>query len=85
MQLRLAMREEGGMWNAYVATTGTMDGAILIGSAAIAPLKANPDLKDRFMRLMQDVMADTIKRTTGATATNWTVRQAPVTDRGGKA
>lgn len=85
MKLRLAMREEGGLWNAYIAETGSMKGAILIGSVAIAPLKANPDLKERYMQLMQDVMSDALKRTTGATTSDWDIRQAPETERGGKA
>jgi len=39
---RLAMRHEGTNWNAYYASTETMEGAILLGSIAMRFIINNP-------------------------------------------
>lgn len=86
MKLRLAMREEGAFWNAYIAETGTMRGALLIGCIPMAAVRHNFDLKMRFMGVMQEVMADAIKGVTGSDVSNWLdARTAPESERGGHA
>jgi hypothetical protein len=42
---RLAMRHEGNMWNAYYAMVGTMEGAIPLGSIAMAAIESNEKRK----------------------------------------
>ena len=71
MQLRLAMRHEGNFWNAYVAPTGTMDGAILIGSIAFGLVQKDALMKDGFMALMMMGMEATIEKVTGAKTDAW--------------
>lgn len=61
---RLAFRHEGHWWNAYVAPPDTMQGALLIGSIAMAGVQRK-DRKEAFMRLMRDVHADLIEGATG--------------------
>lgn len=85
MKMRLALRVEGDMWNAYAAQMGTMKGAFLIGSIAMGPIRANPDTKQRFMDLMQDVFRDTLKSATGADVSDFEVSRAPEHERSGRA
>ena len=61
---RLAMREEGDLWNAYYARPGTMDGAIFLGSIRKAFVVQAPR-KIVFMHLMQQAVSDIIEETTG--------------------
>jgi hypothetical protein len=83
--LRLAMREEGSFWNAYIAETSTMRGALLIGCIPMADVRNNIAIKTRFMGLMQDVMTESINEATGAEVSDYEVRPAPEIERGGKA
>jgi hypothetical protein len=61
---RLALRHEGNFWNAYYALQGTMDGAVLLGSIAMA-IAIMPDRKCAFMTLMKEAVADIIEEETG--------------------
>ncbi len=63
---RLAMRVEGRCWNAYYALTDTMDGAVYLGSIAMAAVLDNPDRKRVFMDMMKDVVSDIIEEKMGA-------------------
>jgi len=85
MKLRLAMREEGAFWNAYIAQTATMDGAVHIGSIGVGAVRANPEIKDRFMRLMQDAFADALSRSMGVPVDEWDIARAPEHERAGRA
>lgn len=85
MKLRLALREEGGFWNAYLARIDTMVDARLIGSIAIGAVNKNPEVKEVFQALMQKVMADGIEELTGSPPDAWDVRPASEPDRGGHA
>jgi hypothetical protein len=58
---RLAMRQEGGIWNAYYALNATMDDAILLGSIAIGGIVDNPARREAFLEMMQDMVADIIE------------------------
>jgi hypothetical protein len=83
MKLRLALREEGSFWNAYIARADTMEGAKLIGSILMGPVRRNPDVKADFMALMKTVLADGIKEFTGEEPTKWDERAAPESERSG--
>lgn len=85
MKLRIAMREEGYFWNAYIANTDTMKGALLIGSIAIGAVKSNPDLKARFVDLMQNTFADALTRQMGIPVEKWDIASAPEHERSGRA
>ncbi len=85
MKLRVALREEGASWNAYIAEVGTMEGAVLIGSIGIGAVKANPDFKDRFIELMKDVFADGLARSMGVSVEKWDIASAPQHERAGHA
>lgn len=62
---RLALRLEGDNWNAYYAQTGTMEGAVFLGSLSMA-FAAIPARKEQFMALMRECVADVIQEATGA-------------------
>lgn len=83
MNIRLALREEGSFWNAYMAQAGTMDGAKLIGSIAIGAVRKNPEIKATFMAVMQQVMADAIEDVTGNPPEKWDVQAGPEAERAG--
>ena len=78
---RLAMRHEGNSWNAYYALTGTMSGAIPLGSIA---MRANAERKQAFMDMMRDMVADIIEEESGHRPT-WPEgpQPAPETERAG--
>lgn len=81
---RLAMRVEGESWMAYYALTGTMDGALLLGSIRMT-LVADPKRKKAFMYLMRDCVADMIEQATGQRP-DWNgERPAPEHERAGRA
>lgn len=81
---RVALREEGEMWNAYYALPDTMDDAIFLGSIKIAAVKSNPERKEEFIALMRGVIGDLIKEQTGF-APSWKLESAPEHERAGRA
>ena len=62
---RLALRHEGNFWNAYYALVGSMDGALLLGSIAMAAVTNNPDRKEAFMDMMRGVVSDLLEQNVG--------------------
>jgi len=62
---RLAMRQEGGNWNAYYAMADSMDGAIFLGSIRLGAVVGHPDRKKAFMNLMRDLVGEIIEDKTG--------------------
>ena len=80
---RLAFRVEGTMWNAYWALPDTMEGALLIGSIAMAAVQ-NVKRKHTFMILMKDAVAS-IFAEKGIEIDRWTTQSAPEHERGGNA
>lgn len=54
---RLALRVEGDNWNAYYAQTGTMDGAIFLGSIRMGLVATNIARKQQFMDLTLGLVA----------------------------
>jgi hypothetical protein len=81
IQLRLALRHEGDWWNAYVAPPNTMKGSLQIGSILIRPCATDPDLKQRFMSLMQDVLGMAVEDITGTEIEEWHEHPAPEYER----
>ena len=81
---RLALRREGNMWNAYVAALNTMDGAVVIGSIAMAAVVDNPTRKAAFQRMMTEIVAEMIHAQTGQTP-GMNEREAPPNERAGNA
>ena len=61
---RLALRVEGGFWNAYYAQQGTMTDAILLASIRMQYVQT-PERKRAFMDLMRECVADTIEEIVG--------------------
>jgi hypothetical protein len=83
MKVRLALREEGPSWNAYMALPDTMKDAKLIGSIAMGAVRKNPEIKDGFMKLMQMVLADAVEAVTGEAPEAWDIGPAPEAERAG--
>jgi len=80
---RLALRHEGKMWNAYFALPNTMDGAVFLGSIAVAAVIDNVNRKEDFMRLMKSFVADILADRAGARLLWWDAHEAPESERGG--
>jgi hypothetical protein len=57
---RLALRDEGKFWNAYVAEVGTMDGARLIGSL-LMDIARIPAHKEAFISLMKAALTSILE------------------------
>jgi hypothetical protein len=83
MKIRLALREEGSFWNAYLASPDTMEGAKLIGSIMIGAVRKNPQLKDAFREIMQQALADSVQEITGKAPEFDVVGPAPQHERAG--
>lgn len=61
---RLAMREEGDLWNAYYAMPDSMKDAIFLGSIKLRFIQ-NETMKKLFMDLMRESVGDLIEEQTG--------------------
>jgi len=85
MKVRLALREEGNFWNAYMAQMGTMDNAKLIGSIVLGAAMKDPKIKQDFMNLMMRVMGLAIKEVSGSEPEKWETTTAPESERSGNA
>jgi hypothetical protein len=82
MPFRLALRQEGTLWNAYLATSDSMDNAMLLGSIKLSVVKNSEVRKREFMDLMTAVVADAVKETTGLDPL-FAERPAPESERSG--
>lgn len=85
VRLRLAMRREGSLWNAYLARVGTMEGAMLLGSIRMT-LAADEKVKEAFMGVMRLAMTVAALEATGVELA-WPEgpQPAPESERGGNA
>jgi hypothetical protein len=83
--VRIAFREEGLMWNAYMALPDTMAGAKLLGSILMAPAARDPAIKEKFMEVMKQVLALAITDLTGQYPDEWYEKPAPEGERSGNA
>lgn len=82
---RLAMRQEGGNWNAYYALPDTMEAPIFIGSIRMAVVIGKPEKKAAFMDIMRDVISDIIEEQTGVRPVWGGATSAPEHERAGNA
>lgn len=79
---RLALRQEGGFWNAYYAQTGTMAGAFLLGSIDLQFVQSQ-ERKDAFVALMREAVGDLIEKATGIRPIWGGLERAPEHERAG--
>ena len=84
MPVRLAFREEGPMWNCYMAQMGTMEGSYIIGSIAMGAVRKNPAIKQAFMDLMKQVLSLAVVDLTGAEPEKWFEQDAPPHEKAGR-
>jgi hypothetical protein len=82
--IRLALRVEGDWWVAYIAKTGTMDGAFEIARVAMGIVRPNERLKQLFVDLAQGGLEDAL-RSAGADPISWSEEPAPQHERSGRA
>lgn len=82
---RLAMRQEGNMWNAYYALPDTMNDALLIGSIAMAAVEESEERREQFLNLMGDFVADMLEKQVGFRPEMSDPEPAPLHERGGNA
>ena len=82
---RLAMRQEGGMWNAYYALEETMDGAVFLGSIRMTAIIGYPERREKFLGMMRDIVADILEETIGERPSWGGEEVAPEHERSGSA
>jgi hypothetical protein len=82
---RLAMRQEGGNWNAYYALPDSMEKPIFLGSIRMGAITTNQERKQAFMDMMRDVVSDIIESETGVRPTWGGPTSAPEHERAGEA
>ena len=80
---RLAMRHEGKMWNAYFAKPGTMEGALHIGSIAMAGVANNPKRHNAFLTMMTELVCEILEDVSGTMPTWGAPELAPEHERAG--
>jgi hypothetical protein len=81
---RLAFREEGNLWNAYWASVGTMEDAILLASVNMQLVKTKKR-HDQFLELVREMAGDLIEEHAGVRPTWPEPEIAPEHERGGNA
>lgn len=82
---RIALRVEGDNWVAYWADVGTMEGAILLGSIAMAFVNHSPKRKAEFIELMNQCAADALEDILGTRPTWNEPHAAPENEKSGNA
>lgn len=82
--VRLAIRREGKLVNAYLATAGSMDGAILMGSILRSIVARDDALWERWKAVMTDAMRNAVEDTFGQRP-DVTERPAPPHEKAGEA
>ncbi len=84
---RVALREEGEYWNAYLAQINTMEDSLLVASIRLDIVYNDPIAKNAFMELAKHIMKNTLE-SIGAEVTRWDLKSAPdheKKDKSGKA
>jgi len=82
--IRLAFREEGEFWNAYITSTDTMVGSLLLGSIRMAAVRRGSKARLAFMEAMKASLAAAIKET-GVEVSGWNDPvEAPAHERTGR-
>jgi len=82
MPFRLALRQEGPMWNAYLAPAGSMDNALLLGSIRLSVVEKDRIAKEAFMNLMVSIVGNAVEEVLGVKP-EWVERGAPSYEREG--
>ncbi len=85
MSMRLAIRQEGPMVNAYVATTTDMAKAIHIGSMSTGILNMRPELFEQFKALMTAGMTALVEVGSGGKVLGMFEQPAPEHEKAGHA
>ena len=67
--VRLALRQEGADWVAYLAMSDTMEGAVVVGTIKMAFIADRPDRMKTFTTLMQACVAGIVESVTGCQVT----------------
>ena len=80
---RIAIRHEGNFLVAYLAPCDTMNDAIVIGSIAYARVQKNKELKEKFIKLMQEVMTDIVENELNLPIEGWERVKAPEHEKAG--
>lgn len=80
---RLAMRQEGEWWVAYLAKIGTMDGAMELGRIRMTVVQ-HPERKQAFMGIFSGFVADILEAEFGQRP-DMPVYPAPEHERSGRA
>lgn len=81
---RLSLREEGDYWVAYYAHPNTMELALPLGQICMAGIVDNPERKQAFQELMQEIVSDIIEGLTGHRPIWGKPQAAPERERGVK-
>ena len=83
--LRIALREEGEWWNAYVAEPTTMERATKIASIRMGIVQRSDEHKQAFIALMRNIIEDILAEK-GVEVDYWKEPEtAPESERGGHA
>ena len=80
---RIAFRVEGNMVNVYLAMTGSMNEAMLIGSCMKSILSVSPRQFEQFREIMQAGIAAAVKDTLGVDVHHFGLEPAPEHERSG--
>lgn len=83
--MRLAVREEGSMANAYWAPRETMAGAQLVACMSLDVLNANPEFADLYRKMLNVLAAELAKTRLGAKVVGIDVSDAPEHEKAGNA
>ncbi len=84
-QMRLAFRQEGKWWVAYMARLETMAGATPLGRIRMTLAGGSEITKQAFMDCMKVAFSELVKGTFGKAPTEWETRTAPEHERSGNA
>lgn len=83
--MRLAVREEGAMANAYWAPRESMAGAQLVACMSLDVLNANPEFADLYGKVLNVLAAELAKTRLGARVVGVDVSDAPEHEKAGNA
>lgn len=82
--IRLAIRAEGDVVNAYIAREGTMADPLWLSSISRQLAENHPEFYERWKALATDILAAAVKEIFGQEPT-MTTRTAPEHERSGRA
>lgn len=83
LMARLAFREEGKWWIAYLAKMDGMAGAVKLGSIRMNVVRGSEKTRAAFMDAMKVAFSETVMAATGEAPTEFETRQAPEHEKAG--